>query len=186
MQTANTNDLLNANEWQTDAKRNTMTALMLTFTSDIAKMQNLLYLANKRGGKARALALSAVASSLAWSVAIRYVLAAALGDDEDKREADAVGTAIQELVSLLPAGSRISPLAEWAINPRGKQPPDILDTPLSSIGDNAKGLYRALQAEETQYGEAAYRVFRLLDMAGNPLGPAAGMARRAIKNYGDE
>jgi len=186
MQTANTNDLLNANEWQTDAKRNTATALILTFTSDIAKMQNLLFLAIKRGGKARALALGAVTASVAWSVAIRYVLGALLGDDEDKREADAASTAVQELVSLVPAGARLSPLVEYAINPRGGQPPDILDTPLSSFGANLRGLYSALDREEPQAGEAAYRAFRLLDVLGNPLGPAAGMARRAIKNYGDE
>lgn len=186
LQTANTNDLLNANEWQTDAKRNTGAALILTFTSDIAKMQNLLFLARKRGRKAQALAAGAVATSMVWATLINYALASLLGDDEEKKNKDAINTMREELVSLIPGGTNLwNPIID-AMTGSGRARLSVLDTPVTSIIRHAEAMVNELRKDESDPLEMAYRASRLLlDPVGNPFAPISGMARRAIKNYAD-
>ncbi len=187
MQTANTNDLLNATEFQTDARRNTMTALLLTFTSDIAKMQNLAYLSGKRGGKSMGVTAGAIVASVAWSTAIRYVAAAVLGDDEEKRDEEAVQSVMDELLSLLPGGVNVlAPAARFLTAGSTYKGSGLLDTPLTSLVKHFEAIVGQIQREDTNAAEVAYRLFRLVaDPMGNPLGPISGMARRAIKNYGE-
>ncbi len=187
MQTANTNDLLNATEFQTDARRNTMTALLLTFTSDIAKMQNLAYLSGKRGGKSMGVTAGSIVASVAWSTAIRYVAAAVLGDDEEKRDEEAVQSVMDELISLLPGGVNLwAPAFKLYTTGSTYGGSGLLDTPLTSLVRHFEAIVRELKKDDTNTAEAAYRLFRLVaDPMGNPVGPLSGMARRAIKNYGE-
>jgi hypothetical protein len=187
MQTANTNDLLNATEFQTDARRNTMTALLLTFTSDIAKMQNLAYLASKRGGRTMAVAAGSIAASVAWSTAIKYVASAVLGDDEDKRDEEAAVSVVEELLSLLPGGvNLLAPLARFKMKGNAYGGSGLLDTPFTMLVGHIEQIGREMSKDDANAAEVAYRVFRLLlDPIGNPLGPISGMARKAIKNYSE-
>jgi hypothetical protein len=186
-QTANTNDLLNATEFQTDARRNTMTALLLTFTSDIAKMQNLAYLSSKRGGKSMGVTAGSIVASVAWSTAIRYVAAAVLGDDEEKRDEEAVQSVMDELISLLPGGVNVlAPATRFLTAGSTYGGSGMLDTPLTSLVKHLEAIVRQAQKDDMNVAEVVYRMFRLVaDPLGNPVGPLSGMARRAIRNYSE-
>lgn len=183
-QTANTNDLLNATALQEDARTSTITALMLSFTSDIAKKQNVLWVAQKRGVSATARATAAISTSMAWSVLVAYAMAAALGGDDDDRKKAVTDRAMDEAITTIPGGTMVRKAMNW----RGSS--GVLDTPLgdvltqivSSVSRASDGMSRG-DADRMRDG-----LFRLgqsaSDMVGAPFGIWAGMVRKAFRQWG--
>ncbi len=124
---------------------------------------------------------------MAGSTAVRYVAAAILGDDAEKREEEAVQSVLDELLSLLPTGVNVlAPATRFLTNGSTYGGSGMLDTPFTSLVKSFEATVRQIQKHDTNGAEVAYSLFRLVvDPIGNLLGPISGMARRAIKNYSE-
>jgi hypothetical protein len=188
-QVANTNDLLRANQWQVEARRDTWKAGVLAFTSDIAKKQNLLVQSVNRGPEAAAVAAAGIALGLAWTLTIRLTADAALGEEEEKRVKNAIETPATELVSLLPAGTFASALLSGLLNP-GRES-GLMDSPLTGILSNFRLAFNdafAIANEDAEFsdkiGGILWRLSKALnDITGAPFGPTAGQIRRGVINW---
>lgn len=183
LQTANTNDLLNSTGLQEEARSSTITAGLLAFTSDIAKKQNVLWIAQKRGWQARSRAVAGIAMSMAWSALIAWAFAALLGGDEDDRDKAVKGRVLDEAVSMLPGGTII----RRATSPYGSA--GILDSPLTGVitqlalaMDKVYDGISGGDADRTRDG--LFRMFQSgSDLTGAPFGLWAGMIRRAFRGW---
>ncbi|MCC6229861.1 MAG: hypothetical protein IT432_11610 [Phycisphaerales bacterium] len=185
LQTANTNDLLNATALQEDARTSTITAGVLAFTSDIAKKQNVLWVANKRGVGPRARAVMGISMSTAWSVLVAWAFAAMLGGDDDDREKAARDRMFDESLSLLPGGT----LIRRATDRYGTS--GVLDSPLTGVvaqlligSDKAYSGLANNDADRMRDG--LFRLFQSgSDLTGAPFGLWAGMLRKAFRQWGE-
>jgi hypothetical protein len=190
---ANTNDELTSTGWQSDAKENPVLGLWLTFTSDIAKAQNMLYAAARRGGKHFARTASAVALSIAWSAAVTFGWSSVLGKGINGAGVDGIRRAVNEVVSLAPGGNNIGgPIINML---SGKLTMGTgLNAPVVNLFETAgRGAVEAIDAIDTRDDERS-RAEMLLSAVeklaaatgqaiGLPTGQYVGAAKTAYKNW---
>jgi hypothetical protein len=161
-----------------------MTALALSFTSDIAKKQNALFVAMKRDKKTAAKVVAGITMGMAWSAGVSMLVAALLGGDDEDREKALRKKFYDEGLSLLPGGT----IANRAFNPYGSA--GVLDSPLTasagSVIAGGRGLYDGMEKDDAE--KMAKSLLRLFiaasDLTGAPVGNYVNAAVKAVKQWG--
>lgn len=195
VQVGNTNDVLNRTEFQQDAETSTLVASFLTFTSDIAKKQNLLVQSMHRGKKEKAAAAAGVAMSIFWGGLITAGLSKLLGDDDEEAIEAGLVRAAGETVGLLPLSTAWQGAVKKMTGKSGAQ--DAISSPAIEIINGGidifTGLLEAADDSDNQLStneqllRISGRAFQYAnDLAGSPAGQYFGAARKAARNYGEE
>jgi len=197
LESANTNDLLNATQWQLEARDNTLVAGILSFTSDIAKKQNLLFQAVKRGNVSGA--VTAVSLSTMWSMTIQQLATALFGtrgeteeEKETKRKALMIKTAMSETMSLLPGGVVSSDAISFFYDPKAQAyASNLLTTPINGVvltaARSAVKLkdYLADRKEATAWDyidQTSNILTSITDLYGLPISPVVNQAKQFYNN----
>jgi hypothetical protein len=206
--TSNTATIEYANDIQLQARKSLGVAMFVPFTGDTAKAQSMLYQAL---GKARAeksvkpvlRTAAALALGSVMSAVVAVLRGAALGeDDEEKLTAMGARRFLQEIISLVPTGTIVSPLAmkvfDWATGTKTGSF-SVIDTPFTAMVDQVwsitqdilNGIDRMGERQTRRAISAAERFLRAAEraaglageMIGFPVGNYIGEVRRGFEGW---
>jgi len=193
---ANTNTVLESTGMQQEAKGSLWRSMLMSFTSDIAKAQNLIIQARMRGPKDLAKTLAGILASIAFSASVTYAWNRLRGDEADTALEATQTRLVKDLVSIVPLGNTIgAPVVDkmmsgqWGFGA-------AMDTPIQGTASNLVSAmhdvymgYKAQSEEDLytaseKYQSALSRAVGVTgDVIGLPISGYTGLLKKVEKNY---
>jgi len=188
-QVANTATTLESTELQAEARDNLLVATVMAFTSDVAKVQNLLMQAKMRGTLPRT--ISAIIASMLVSALVDYLFSLLTEKEPEDRQAIVVRRLASEAIGLLPGGVTVgAPLVDW-MTQTTEYRPQILQTSLLDTMNkaykagteliDAAEAYFVDEDAETGYDKLMAGLGDAADTAGSLAGLPVGIYRNLVQ-----